>query len=147
VSKLHRNPVVFVVLFSWLLFVYLNFYIESTTVFGLDQYLLHTTGYFFGVGLYTADYFLIAMIPVLGFLLIGKKKDNLGFSFVKNTLILATCCGIALVIGLILLTTDLGSASNNPLLPNGLRVEPFKMYSTICIGIGIWVPFLLMKRK
>ncbi len=146
-SKPFSNPVVVVVLFSCLLFVFLNFYIENTTVFGLDQLLLKTTGYFFGVEIYTSDYFLIAMLPVLGLFLAKKKEGSKGLDLVKNTLILAAGCGLALVIGLLLLTTDLGSASSNPLFPQALRVEPFKMYSTLWIGVGIGVTFLIMRNR
>jgi len=36
--------------------------------------------------------------------------------------------------------------STNPLIPEYLLIEPFDLYSTLLIGIGIGIPFLLIKR-
>ncbi|MNQ68375.1 hypothetical protein D3C85_829270 [compost metagenome] len=59
--------------------------------------------------------------------------------------ILLSCIG-TFSIGLCLLITKIGSPSENPLIPEYLRVEPFKEYSSFLIALGIILTFLLIKN-
>ena len=77
----------------------------------------------------------------------SKKKENGFIKIIKDNLIISLCCFITFSVGLLILITKIGSPSSNPLILEYLRVEPFRIYSTFFIGIGIILPFFLIKDK
>ncbi|WP_291118396.1 hypothetical protein [Flavobacterium sp. UBA6135] len=123
----------------------MNFILGPTSVFGLTEFIHNKTGYFFGVDTNTLDYFLLALIPIFGLFLNSKRKRNSLEEILKYNLIILLSCFITFIIGLLMLITKIGSLEN-PLIPEYLRVEPFKEYSLFIIALGIILPFLLLKK-
>lgn len=145
-NSLNKNQLYASIAISCVFFIILNFIIGPTSVFGLADFILNKTGYFFGIDINTLDYLLIALFPVFGLLLNSKRKGNSFKEIFKDYLIILLCCLITFSIGLFILITKIGSPSANPLIPEYLRVEPFKIYSTFFIGIGIILPFFSIKK-
>lgn len=77
-------------------------------------------------------------------LLNSKRKEFKTSELIKDILIIVLFVIIAIAVGLYLLTF-IGKPTN-PLIPQNLLTEPFFFYSTITLGIGIGIPFLLIKR-
>lgn len=145
-NNLNKNQLYLPITISCVLFIILNFIIGPTSVFGLAKLIQNRTGYFFGIDINTLDYFFISLIPIFGLLLNSKKKVNSFAEILKDNLTILLCCLITFSIGILLLITKIGSPSSNPLIPEYLRVEPFKIYSTFFIGIGIILPFLFIRK-
>ncbi|MNL22912.1 hypothetical protein D3C87_1442740 [compost metagenome] len=145
-NSLNKNQLYILISISTVLFVILNFIIGPTSVFGLAEFIQNKTGYFFVIDINTLDYFLISSIPFIGILINSKRKINSLTEILKvDFTILLSCIG-TFSIGLCLLITKIGSPSENPLIPEYLRVEPFKEYSSFLIALGIILTFLLIKN-
>lgn len=145
-NSLNKNQFCMSIVISFVLFIILNFIIGSTSIFGLAEFIQNTTGYFFGVGTNTLDYFLISLIPFIGLLINYKKKINSFTEILKVDLTILLSCIVTFSIGLCLLISKIGSPGENPLLPEYLRLEPFKEYSSFLIVLGIILAFLLVKN-
>ena len=143
-NSLNKNQLYISISISFILFIILNFIIGSTSVFGLTEFIQNKTGYFFGVDINTLDYFLISLIPFIGLLIISKRKRNSLTEILKVYLIILLSCIGTFSIGLCLLISKIGSPGENPLIPEYLRVEPFKAYSSFFIALGIIATFLLV---
>ena len=143
---MNRKIKVLSISISVFLFIILNFILGPTSVFGLAEFLQNKTGYFFGVDINTIDYLLISTIPICGLMLTEKRKrKNLSDILIDN-LIICLSCVLTLSIGLLILISRIGSPSQNPLIPEYLRVEPFKQYSLILIILGLLLPFLFTRK-
>ena len=132
---------------SVFLFMLLNFILGPTSVFGLTEFLQNKTGYFFGVDINTFDYLLISSIPICGLMLTEKRKRKNLSEILKDNLIICLTCLLTFSIGLLILISRIGSPSQNPLIPEYLRVEPFKQYSLFFIFLGLILPFLLTRKE
>ena len=146
-NNLNKKQLYVSIAITCVLFILLNFVIGPTSVFGLAEFIQNRTGYFFGVDINTLDYFLISLIPIFGLILNSKRKENKLTVIIKDNLIILICCIVTFSIGLLILISKIGSPGSNPLIPEYLRVEPLSIYSTIFLGIGITLPFLLVKGK
>ncbi|MBF4465419.1 hypothetical protein [Flavobacterium sp. LC2016-12] len=144
-NSLNKNQLCISIAISFVLFTILNFIIGPTSIFGLAKFIQNKTGYFFGVGTNTLDYFIISLIPFIGLLINYKRKINSLAEILKVDLMILLSCIVTFSIGLCLLLSKIGSPSENPLLPEYLRVEPFKEYSAFLIVLGIILAFLLVK--
>lgn len=131
---------------SVVLFILLNFILGPTSVFGLAEFIQNKTGYFFGIDINTSDYFLISSIPICGLMLTGKRKRTYLSVILKDNLIICLSCVLTFSIGLIILISKIGNPSENPLIPEYLRVEPFKQYSLFFIILGLILPFLFTRK-
>lgn len=129
------------------LFILLNFILGSTSIFGLAEFIQNKTGYFFGVDINTFDYLLISSIPIFGLMLTGKRKTKNLSEIIKDNLIICLSCILTFSIGLLILISKIGSPSENPLIPEYLRVEPFKQYSLFFIILGLILPFLFIRKE
>ena len=129
------------------LFILLNFILGPTSVFGLAEFIQNKTGYFFGVDINTFDYLLISSIPICGLKLSAKRKRKNLSEILKDNLIIYLSCVLTFSIGLLFLISKIGSTGENPLIPEYLRVEPFKQYSTFFIVLGIILPFLIIRKE
>ncbi len=132
---------------SIVLFILLNFFVGPTSVFGLAESIQNKTGYFFGVDINTFDYLLISSIPICGLMLTEKRNSKNLFEILKSNLIVCFSCVLTFSIGLFILISKIGSPSENPLIPEYLRVEPFKQYSLFFIFLGLILPFLLIRKE
>ena len=132
---------------SIVLFILLNFFVGPTSVFGLAEFIQKKTGYFFGVDINTFDYLLISSIPICGLMLTEKRNSKNLSEILKDNLIIYLSCVLAFSIGLLLLISKIGSPSENPLIPEYLRVEPFKQYSSFFIVLGLIFPFLFIRKE
>ena len=146
-NNLNKKQLYLSIAITCVLFIFLNFVIGPTSVFGLAEFIQNRTGYFFGVDINTLDYFLISLIPIFGLIVNSKRKENKIIEIIKDNLIMLISCIVTFSIGLLILISKIGSPDTNPLIPEYLRVEPFKIYSTFFIGIGIILPILLTKKS
>ena len=143
---MNRKIKVLSISISVFLFILLNFILGPTSVFGLAEFLQNKIGYFFGVDINTFDYLLISSIPICGLMLTEKRKRKNLSDILKNNLIICLSCVLTFSIGLLILISRIGSPSQNPLIPQYLRVEPFKQYSLILIILGLILPFLFTRK-
>ncbi|MFH6994780.1 hypothetical protein [Flavobacterium sp. FlaQc-48] len=144
---MNRKIKVLSISISVFLFILLNFLLGPTSVFGLAGFLQNKTGYFFGVDINTFDYLLISSIPICGLMLTEKRKRKNLSEILKDNLIICLSCLLTFSIGLLILISRIGSPSQNPLIPEYLRVEPFKQYSLFFIFLGLILPFLLTRKE
>ena len=79
-------------------------------------------------------------------MLTEKRKQKNLTEILKNNLKICLSCILTYIIGLLLLLTKIGSPSENPLIPEYLRIEPFKQYSIYCIAFGLIFPFILIRN-
>ncbi|MEW7292838.1 hypothetical protein [Aquimarina sp. 2304DJ70-9] len=126
-----------------LIFVALNFGIRAKLYIGLIESLQKITDYFFGISTNTLDYLTFASIPFFGMLYNSTRKEFKKSELIMDILTVLFCVTIISVIGIYLLIYV--GRSSNPLIPEYLLTEPFDLYSTILIGIGILTPYLIVK--
>lgn len=143
---MNRKIKVLSISISVVLFIFLNFILGPTSVFGLAQFMQNKTGYFFGVDINTLDYLFISSIPICGLMLSEKRKRKNLSEILKDNLIICLSCILTFSIGLFILISKIGSLSENPLIPQYLRVEPFKQYSLFFIILGLTLPFLFTRK-
>lgn len=146
-DNLNRKYLYLSISISVVLFILLNFILGPTSVFGLAEFIQNKTGYFYGVDINTFDYLLISSIPICSLMLTEKRKQKNLSEILKDNLIICLSCILTFSIGLLILISKIGSPSENPLIPEYLRVEPFKAFSIFLIALGILLPFLLIKKK
>lgn len=120
------------------------FFFGIINPFGFNDYLQNVTGYFFGLSFNNLDYLAISSIPIFGMLLTSKREEFKTGDLIKDILIILFFLIITIAIGLYILTFI--GKPENPLIPQYLITEPFFLYSTLTIGIGIGLPFLLINR-
>jgi len=145
-NSLNKNQLYISISISFIVFIVLNFIVGPTSVFGLTEFIQNKTGYFFGVDINTLDYFLISLIPLIGFIINSKRKIYGLKETLKVDLNILLCCIGTFSIGLCLLISKIGSPGENPLIPEYLRVEPFKEYSSFLIALGITNNFSIAKE-
>jgi hypothetical protein len=146
-DSLNKKNLYLSILISAIIFILLNFILGPTSVFGIAELIQNGTGYFFGVDINTSDYLLIASIPIFGLLLTEKRKRKSLSEILKENLIICFSCILSFSIGLLILISKIGSPGENPLIPEYLRVEPFKIYSSFFIALGIILPFLFIRKE
>ncbi|TWH98755.1 hypothetical protein IQ05_03225 [Flavobacterium tiangeerense] len=146
-DNLNKKHLYLSISISIVLFILLNFFVGPTSVFGLAGFIQNKTGYFFGVDINTFDYLLISSIPICGLMLTEKRKRKNLSEILKDNLIICLTCLLTFSIGLLILISRIGSPSQNPLIPEYLRVEPFKQYSLFFIFLGLILPFLLTRKE
>lgn len=130
--------------FCGLIFISLNFGLGAKIQIGLTENLQKITDYYFGISTNTLDYLTLASIPFFGMLLNSTRKTE----FKKPELIIdiATVLFCVIIIfGIGLYVLKFIGRPENPLIPQYLLIEPFGLYSTILTGIGIMIPFLIVK--
>ena len=124
--------------------IFFLFFFGIINPFGLNDSLQKITGYYFGLNFNNLDYFAISSIPIFGILLNSKRMEFKTADLIKDILMIILFVIITIAIGLYILTFI--GKPDNPLIPQYLIREPFFLYSTITIGIGIGLPFLLINR-
>ncbi len=124
--------------------IFLLFFLGIINPFGFNDPLQKITGYFFGLSFNNLDYLAISSIPIFGMLFNSKRNEFKTAELIKDILFIVLCVLITIAIGLYILTFI--GKSTNPLIPQYLITEPFFLYSTLIIGIGILIPFLIIKR-
>ncbi|WP_203258123.1 hypothetical protein [Hyunsoonleella ulvae] len=126
-----------------LIFIALNFGLGAKIQIELTENLQKLTDYFFGISTNTLDYLLFASIPFFGMIYNSTRKDFKVKELTMDILTILFFVIIVFVIGLFIMVFS--AKHSNPLIPNYLKAEPFDLYSTILIGIGIMMPFLIIK--
>ncbi len=127
-----------------LIFIALNFAIGAKFHIGLIETLQKLTDYHFGISTNTLDYLTLASFPFFGMLYNSTRTEFKESKLIKDIFTVLIFIIITFGIGLYLLIYF--GRSPNPLIPEYLLIEPFDLYSTLFIGIGIGLPFLLIKR-
>ncbi|WP_026726535.1 hypothetical protein [Flavobacterium sasangense] len=145
-DSLNKKYIYLSILISVIIFILLNFILGPTSVFGLAELIQNKIGYFFGVDINTLDYLLISSIPICSLMLTEKRKRVKLTKILKANLIICLSCVLTFIIGLFILISEIGSPSENPLIPKYLRVEPFKQYSSFFIILGLILPFLFTQK-
>ena len=145
-DNLNRKYLYLSISISVVLFILLNFILGPTSVFGLVEFIQNKTGYFFGVDINTFDYLLISSIPICAIMLTEKRNKNSLLEILKYNIIILLNCIVTFSVGLFILLSKIGGPSSNPLIPQYLRVEPFKQYSLFFIVLGLILPFLFTQK-
>lgn len=145
-DNLNKKYLYFSISISVALFILLNFILGPTSVFRLAEFIQNKTGYFFGVDINTSDYLLISSIPICSILLTEKRKRKNLSEILQDNLIICLSCVLTFSIGLFILISKIGSPSENPLIPEYLRTEPFKQYSLFFIILGLILPFIFTRK-
>ncbi|XLS27656.1 hypothetical protein ACJD0Z_10655 [Flavobacteriaceae bacterium M23B6Z8] len=127
-----------------LTFIALNFAIGAKLHIGITETLQKLTDHHFGISTNTLDYLTLASFPFFGMLYNSRRAEFKESELTKDIFTVLISIIITFGIGLYLLIYFGNSA--NPLIPEYLLIEPFDLYSTLFIGIGIVLPFLLIKR-
>jgi hypothetical protein len=128
---------------SALIFFILSFGLAPRLVIGMIEMLTEITDYHFGISTNPLDYLAFALIPTFGLFYNSTRTELKKAELIQDILTILFSVIIVFGIGLFLMTF-LGRNSN-PLIPQYLLIEPFNLYSTILIGIGIAVPFLILR--
>jgi len=144
-NSIPKRSLYFSFTISLIIFTILNFGLGETNLFGISDSILNLTKYYFGVGISTPDYLVIASFPIFGIVLNSKRKKHDFFNIIFDNIIILICSLFTFILGLLILT-QIGNPKN-PLIPQYLLVEPFKMYSTFFISCGIIIPFFLKKKE
>lgn len=126
---------------STLLFILL--FLGILNPFRILDPLQNLTGYIFGLSFHNLDFLAISSVPVFGMLLTSKRNNFKTTQLIKDIFIILSCVIITVAIGFYLLTI-IGKPSN-PLVPQYIITQPFMLYFTIAVGIGILIPFLIRK--
>ena len=126
-----------------LIFLVLNSTIGLNIIVDSINLIDKITGYHFGISTHTLDYLVFASFPIFGLLYNSTRSE-----FKKSELLMDSMT----VLGFIILMVSIGlylltfiGRPKNPLFPQSILIEPFDLYSTLLIGIGIATPFLLLK--
>jgi len=126
-----------------LTFLILNFGLGAKLQIGLTENIQKFTDYFFGISTNTLDYLTLSTIPLFGMIYNSTRKE-----FKINELIfdiITVLLFVLIVFGIGLYIMVFSAKHSSPLIPSTLKVEPFNLYSTLLIGIGILLPYLIIK--
>lgn len=110
---------------------------------GVANKLLPITDYFFAFSSTRLDYLILSSIPIFGLFFNSTRKEFKKTELIMDTITILFCVIITFGIGLYILTFI--GKPENPLMPQYILTEPFDFYSTMFIGIGIVIPFLIIK--
>ena len=130
---------------SCLTFFSLSFYLAPILVSKMIKLLSKLTSYYFGISTSFLDYLLIASIPVFGLFYNSTRTEFRKSQLIQDILTVLLCVLIVFGIGLFLMTYI--GTNSNPLIPQYLLMEPFNLYSTLLLGIGIIIPFIFLKKQ
>jgi len=126
-----------------LIFIALNFGIGAKLQVGLIENLQKLTDYFFGISTNTLDYLALASIPFFGMIYNSTRTEFRIRELIMD--ILTVFLFVIIIFGIGLFLMIFSAKHSNPLIPEYLKAEPFGLYSTILIGIGILLPYLIIK--
>lgn len=142
-SKIPKKIKYLVFGFALLIFLVLNSTIGLNIIVDSINLIDKITGYYFGISTHTLDYLVFASFPIFGLLYNSTRSE-----FKKSELLMDSMT----VLGFIILMVSIGlyfltfiGRPKNPLFPQSILIEPFDLYSTLLISIGIATPFLLVK--
>ncbi len=144
-NKIPKNIKYSIFGISALIFFSLNSMFGINLIIGTINLIQKITGYHFGISTNTLDYLTFATIPIFGMILNSKRNEFKVSELIVDIISILFWSLIVIGIGLFLLIYF--GRSSNPLVPEYLLIEPFDLYSTLLIGIGIGTPFLLIKRN
>lgn len=126
-----------------LIFIVLNFGLGARLQIELIENLQKLTDYFFGISTNTLDYLIFATIPFFGMIYNSTRNEFKVKELITD--IFTVLFFVIIVFGIGLFIMVFSARHSNPLIPDYLKVEPFDLYSTILIGIGILMPYLIIK--
>lgn len=126
-----------------LIFIVLNFGLGVKLQIALTENLQKLTDYFFGISTNTLDYLVFASIPFFGMLYNSTRKQFKIKELVTD--IFTVLFFVIIIFGIGLFIMVFSAKHSSPLIPNYLKAEPFDLYSTMLIGIGILIPYLIIK--
>lgn len=128
-----------------LIFIVLNLGLGAKLQIGLTENLQKLTDYYFGISTNTLDYLTLASIPFFGMIYNATRVEFKERELVAD--ILTVLFFVVIMFGIGILLMIFSAKHSNPLIPDYLKAEPFDLYSTIFIGIGILMPYLIIKLK
>ncbi len=142
-NKIPKKIKVIIFGFCALIFLVLNFGFGSKLQLLLTENLVKLTDYYFGISTNSLDYIAIATIPFFGMLYNSTRKEfRLKELFIDTLTVLLF---VLLFIGIGLFIMIFSAKHTNPLIPEYILAEPFELYSTLLIYIGILMPYLIIK--
>ena len=125
------------------IFITLNFGLGAKLQIGLTEILQKLTDYFFGISTNTLDYLVFASFPFFGMIYNSTRMEFKVKELIID--IFTVLFFVIIVFGIGLFIMVFSAKHSNPLIPDFLKAEPFDLYSTIFIGIGILMPYLIIK--
>ncbi len=147
-SKLNNIPIKiknYIYILCGLNFILLNFGLGSKIQIELMKIIENTTDYFFAFSTYIIDYFIIASIPAIGIILNSKREHFKISELIMDIIMISIFTLITFGIGLYLMIFF--GEPTNPLIPKTIIIEPFKLYTTITLLMGVLISFLFLSRK
>jgi hypothetical protein len=123
----------------------LIFFIFYFEIIRFESFLQNIGEYYFINYFNNLDYLIFASIPIFGMLLNSNRNKFEILKLFIDVLIILFCAIIVFGIG-IYFVSIIGKNSN-PLIPEYFITEPFSLFSVLTIGIGIGIPFILIKRN
>ena len=127
-----------------MIFFLLNSMLGLNLIVGSINLIQKLTGYHIGISTNTLDYLTFSSIPIFGMLFNSKRNEFKVSELIIDIFIILFSTIIVIGIGLYILTI-IGKPSS-PLMPDYLIIEPINLYSTLIMGIGILIPFLIIDR-
>ncbi|WP_299436349.1 hypothetical protein [uncultured Maribacter sp.] len=126
-----------------LIFLTLNFGVGAKLQIGLTESIQKFTDYFFGISTNTLDYIALSTIPLFGMIYNSTRVEFKVKELIMDIITVLLFVTIIFGIGLFIMTFS--AKHSSLLIPEYLLAEPFDLYSTILIGIGILTPYLIIK--
>jgi len=126
-----------------LIFLLLNFGIGAKLQITLTENLQKVTDHFYGISTNTLDYLLFATIPVIGMIYNSTRE-----AFKLKELIIDIFMVLSFVIiifGIGLYIMIFRAKHSSTFIPKVLLAEPFDLYSSILIGLGLLMPYLILR--
>lgn len=130
---------------SGLIFFILSFGLAPKLVAGLIELISKTIGYHFGISTNPLDYLAFSLIPVFGLFYNSTRIEFKTAELIQD--IITVLLSVLIVFGIGLFLMIYLGKNSNPLIPETLLVEPFNLYSTILIVIGIALPYVILRVK
>jgi tellurite resistance protein TehA-like permease len=127
---------------SLIIFSLLHFGVIN--LFEIGGFLQNIEKHYFINYLNNFDFLIIASIPAFGMLLYSKRNKFRISKLILDIFTILFCVIVTFGVGLYILTI-IGKKSS-PFIPDHFINEPFLLYSTLTIGIGVLLQVLLLKQ-
>ncbi|WP_179350065.1 hypothetical protein [Winogradskyella pacifica] len=142
-NKIPKNLKYLIFGISLLTFIGLYSGFGIRLMIGISNKLLPITNYFFAFSSTRFDYLILSTITIFGMLYNSTRTDFKLTELIMDIVTILFSVIIMFGIGLLILTFI--GKPENPLMPQYIVTEPFELYTTIFIGLGIGIPFLIIK--
>ncbi len=128
-----------IALFLFLIRIFIPYLFINLVSFVLEYF-----DYYMSFSLSILDFILLCSIPIIALYLNKKRAEfNLTELIIDNVTLIISVIVVS-VIAFYFLTEH--STSTNPLIPDNIIIEPFNFFWTLVIGLGLILPFIVIKQ-